>query len=184
MRMPKISLFAILAGALTLVACGDGSVRSPGLVGGGELQRIELRCVRSDGGQCSDPARVNVGSTVNFRVIGFFEDGSNPDITALDRIEFAIQAPDGEAEFVVDEKGRVRGLSPTDAGAVTITASDAEGEGGSARLSWRSSAAFPRSSISSPVRRAAHRPMAATLPRARRCSCARRSASSTRAVSR
>ena len=132
MRMPKISLFAILAGALTLVACGDGSVRSPGLVGGGELQRIELRCVRSDGGQCSDPARVNVGSTVNFRVIGFFEDGSNPDITALDRIEFAIQAPDGEAEFVVDEKGRVRGLSPTDAGAVTITASDAEGEGGSA----------------------------------------------------
>lgn len=133
MRMPKISLFAVLAGALALVACGDGSVRSPGLVGGGELQSIEIRCFRPDGGQCSNPARVNTGSTVDFRVFGEFEDGSIQDITALDRIELAIDTPEGEAEYVAGEKGRVRGLSPTDAGApVLITASDAEDEGGSA----------------------------------------------------
>lgn len=116
MRTSLYSWFAAVACALVLSACGDGAVRSPDAVGSGDLVSLDLQCFTRDGGRCSNPPRVNIGSTVDFRVIGTFEDGSEQDITDTNLVTFDLDAPDGEASFVAGTPGRVRGVSPTEDG--------------------------------------------------------------------
>lgn len=129
MRTSLYSWFAAIACALALSACGDGSVRSPAAVGSGDLLSLELQCLTRDGGQCSNPPRVNVGGFVDFRVIGTFEDGSEQDITNTTLVSFSLDAPGGEGAFVPGNPGRVRAISPTtDGSPVVITASATSGE--------------------------------------------------------
>jgi len=129
MRTSLYSWFAAVACALVLSACGDGAVRSPAAVGSGDLVSLELQCFTRDGGQCSNPPSVNIGSTVDFRVIGTFEDGSEQDITNTGLISFNLDASGGEAAFVPGTPGRVRGISPTEEGApVLVAASANDGE--------------------------------------------------------
>lgn len=136
-----------LASLLLLAACGDGSVRSPGVVGPGELVEMRVLCLRGPvGGEtlpCTDdPARIAVPQTagsasdVVFRVEGRYEDGSWRDITDADFIRLSssddamVSVHDG-APTSQREKGRLTARAAGSGGAAvsaTITARDTRGQ--------------------------------------------------------
>lgn len=140
MSMPLKSWFGALLAALLLAACGDGSVRSPELIGPGGLLNIQLRCQTApgpNGPPCAQPPTVFVGGSVHYRVLGTFEDGSTRDITAQDRIALNL-GPAGTSRGSLTptgpEKGRVRGNAATEDGApLSVTAADTQGEADPAR---------------------------------------------------
>lgn len=135
MPMPFKFWFGALLAALVLTACGDGSVRSPALIGSGALLSMQLRCQTApgpDGPPCEEPAEVVAGGSVFYRVLGTFEDGSTRDITAQDRIALSL-GPAGTTRGSLTptgaDKGRVRGNAATEEGSpLSITARDTQGQ--------------------------------------------------------
>lgn len=128
MRLIKYWIAAMAVG-MALAACGDGSVRSPGLIGSGPVTELRLECRTPAGAQCSEPNRVIVGEFVNYRIIATFQDGTQADVTNISRFGLTATAQANRVDVTGsgENKGRTRGVSPTpDGSPAVITATDTQ----------------------------------------------------------
>ena len=132
MRTIRIQLIAALTSVLALAACSDGSVRSPDLIGSGELLEAELQC-RAPGetgfSDCTGTRNIVAGQAIDYRVLGSFEDGSQ--LVATSRFRFSVSDTsrarlEGDAS---DGVQTVRALQETEAGSpITVFANDPDEE--------------------------------------------------------